>query len=164
MAEPVRRAILAADNAQPVYAVQTMEAVVSTPVSPRRFTLPLMCLFASVALALAAIGLAGVISYMVTQRTQEIGIRIALGARMRDVLWLVEGQTLKLAGLGLVLGMAGAFALSRSLSTMLHGISTQDPWTYAAVSLALTVVALVAGCIPARRAAQIDPVIALRQD
>ncbi|MCX6597651.1 MAG: ABC transporter permease [Acidobacteria bacterium] len=164
MAEPVRRAVLAADNSQPVYAVQTMETVVTTHVSQRRFTLLLMCLFAAVALALAAIGLAGVISYMVTQRTQEIGIRIALGAQIRDVVWLVEAQTLKLAGWGLLLGIVGALALSRSLSTMLFGISAQDPWTYVAVALALAAVALVAGYIPARRAARIDPVIALRQD
>jgi putative ABC transport system permease protein len=164
MAEPVRRAVLAADNSQPVYAVQTMETVVTTHVAQRRFTLLLMCLFAGVALALAAIGLAGVISFMVTQRTQEIGIRIALGARVKDVVWLVEAQTLKLAGWGLLLGIVGALALSRSLATMLFGISAQDPWTYVAVALALAAVALVAGYIPARRAARIDPVIALRQD
>ncbi len=99
----------------------------ATHVAQRRFTLLLMCLFAGVALALAAIGLAGVISYMVTQRTQEIGIRIALGTRVKDVVWLVEAETMKLAGWGLLLGIVGAFALSRSMSTMLFGISAQDP-------------------------------------
>lgn len=164
MAQSVRRKILEVDNAQPVYAIQTMTEVVSNSLSQKRFAMLLLGLFAGLALMLASIGLAGVISYMVTQRTKEIGIRIALGASRSHVLRMIEGQTLRLVTIGVIVGLAGAIAATRTLSTMLYGISPRDPVTFAGVAAALMLVALLAGLWPALRATRIDPVTALREE
>lgn len=163
-AEPVRRAILAADNSQPVFSVQTMDKVVAANVAQRKFSLLLMAVFAAVALVLAIIGLSGVISYMVTQRTQEIGIRMALGAQVKDVIWLVQRHALKLVIAGVIVGTIGAIFVTRTLASILFGVNPYDPVTFIAVVVLLVAVAAAAVYFPARRATRIDPVIALRQE
>lgn len=164
VAKAIRQTILSVDSSQPVYAIQTMSTVISNNLSQKRFALLLMALFAGIALLLAAIGLAGVISYMVAQRTREIGIRMALGAQPRQVLWMVESEALRMAALGGILGILGALALGQSLSTMLYGVSPRDPYTLAAVAAALMLIALTAAFVPAFRATRISPVIALREE
>lgn len=164
MAEPIRRTILSADSSQPVYAVQTMEEVISSNLAHRKFSLFLMGVFAVLALVLAVIGLGGVVSYMVAQRTQEIGIRVALGAKILDVIWMVESHALKLVGMGVLVGIAGSLLISRALEAILFDVSPYDPVTLIGVVLTLVLIAGLAGYVPARRAARIDPVIALRQE
>jgi putative ABC transport system permease protein len=144
--------------------VRPMTDVIEHSLAGRKLTLTLFALFAAVALALAASGLYGVIYYLVTQRTREIGIRIALGADRTRVVWLVLSQGALLVGLGIALGMIGALALSRLLGAMLYGVGAHDPITFASVPVLLALVAMVATLIPAWRAARVDPVIALRAD
>jgi putative ABC transport system permease protein len=149
---------------QPVYNVNSMEQLISSSVARRRFLRMVLVIFAGLALTLAAIGIFGVISYSVSRRTHEIGIRMALGAERRDVLRLVVGQGLGLALLGVAIGLAGAFAATRALSSLLYGISPTDPATFLGVSFLLTAVALLACYIPARRATKVDPIVALRYE
>ena len=144
--------------------VRTLEDVVGASVALRRLTLVLLGSFAGVALLLAAIGLYGVIAYVVTQRTREFGIRFALGASRRDVFRLVLGRGMRLVAIGLVLGMAGALNLTHMLTNLLYGIKPNDPLTFASVALLLLGVALFACWLPARRAAKIDPMEALRYE
>jgi predicted permease len=141
---------------------RTLEQVFSSSLGQHRLRLVLLGIFAAVALLIAAIGIYGVISYVVTQRTHEIGIRLALGARNRDVLKLVLGQGMKLALIGVMLGLAGAFALTRLIKSLLFGVSATDPLTFGLIALLLSCVALLACCLPARRATKVDPIIALR--
>jgi predicted permease len=164
LAGAVRREALALDPELPVYNVKTMDAAVDDSLSGRRFSLLLLGLFAAVALALAAVGVYGVMSYGVVQRTREIGIRMALGARQQDVLGLVVGDALRLAVLGVAMGLVLAFGLSRFLRGMLYGVSNFDPISYAGLTLILMLVALFAAWLPARRAAKVDPAIALRAE
>jgi putative ABC transport system permease protein len=164
LAQAIRRSILAVDSSQPVYAIQTMATVVSNNLSQKRFALLLMGLFAGIALLLAVIGLAGVISYMVAQRTREIGIRMALGAQPKQVLWMVESEALRMAAVGGVLGIVGALLLGQSLSTMLYGVSPRDPLTLGVVASALLLIAVAAAFVPAFRATRISPVVALREE
>jgi putative ABC transport system permease protein len=164
MASMVRSAIQSVDKDQPVYRVRTMEDVFAESVAQKRFSMFLLGLFAAVALVLAAVGLYGVMSYGVSQRTHEIGIRMALGARGPDVLKMVLGQGMVLALIGTGLGLAGAFVLTRVMSSLLFGISSTDPLTFISVPLILAAVALLACYIPARRATKVDPMVALRYE
>ncbi len=162
--DAIKAAIFRADRSQPIFAMQTMEEVIGKSVSQRRFALVLIALFAGLALFLAALGLYGVISYSVTQRTSEIGIRMALGAKASQVLWMVERQGLLLVGIGLIAGTLGALALTRFLEGMLFGIRPTDPLTFLGVGGTLLAVAAAACYLPARRASQVDPMVALRYE
>jgi putative ABC transport system permease protein len=140
-----------------------MDDVVANSLGTRRVSMQLFAVFAIAALLLAAIGIYGVMAYSVTQRTQEIGIRMALGAQKADVLALVIRQGMTLSVIGVVVGLAGAFALTRLLANLLFGVAATDPLTFVAIPLLLLFVALVACYLPARRAARLDPTIALAQ-
>jgi putative ABC transport system permease protein len=164
LVESVRQAIHEIDPAQPVANVRTLAEIVGASMAQRRLTVVLLGSFATVALLLAAIGLYGVIAYAVTQRTREIGIRFVLGASRRDVLQLVLGHGMKLVVIGLVLGVAGAFSLTHMLTKLLYEIKPTDPLTFIGVPAVLLVVALFASWLPARRAAEVDPMEALRYE
>src|SRR5262245_5175538 len=158
----VREQVLAVDKDQPITNIRTMERLMARSVAPRRFNLLLLGVFALVGLALAAVGLCGVMSYMVTQRTREIGVRMALGAQRGDVLRQVIGEGMKLALIGVLLGLGGALALTRLLKTLLFEVSATDPLTFIVIAALLIIVALLACWIPARRAASMDPLVSLR--
>jgi putative ABC transport system permease protein len=160
----VREAIRSLDPSLPVSEVRSMEQIVNAAFSEPRFIMLLLAVFAGVALILGAIGIYGVIAYMVSQRTHEIGVRMALGARAGDVRQLVVQQGAMLALIGVALGLAGAFLTTRVLSSLLYEVSTTDPVTYAAVAMLLGAVALLASYLPARRATRIDPMAALRAE
>jgi len=156
--------IWALDKDLPISSLASMDDIVSSSMWQPRFSMLLLGAFAGVALVLAAVGIYGVISYSVGQRTHEIGIRMALGAQPRDVLGLVVRQGAVLATAGLLIGLAGALAITRLLASLLYGVKTTDPLTFFAVSLLLAGVALFASYVPARRASKIDPILALRHD
>jgi ABC-type antimicrobial peptide transport system permease subunit len=162
LASAVRREIQAVDKDIPVIDVRSMDDVLDREVVQRRAQMLLLSIFAASALLLASIGIYGVLAYLVSQRTQEIGIRMALGASARDVLFTVAGQGLVLSIVGVVLGIAAALALSRVVSSLLFGVSPSDPPTFAAVAALLLGVAAVASYVPARRAMRIDPMLSLR--
>ena len=160
----VRRKVHEIDAEMPIATVRTMEQWVANSVAQPRLNAVLLAIFAAVALLIAAIGIYGVLSYSVSQRTREIGLRMAIGAQRASVMQLVvrEGMLVALAGIGA--GLAGALAVSRALATLLFGVQVRDPATFAAVTLALATVALAACYIPARRAARVDPMVALRDE
>jgi len=159
----LRREVQALDKDQPVYNLRTMDDVVTKSVGTRRIAMQLFAVFAVTALLLAALGIYGVMAYSVTQRTQEIGIRMALGAQKSDVLGLVIRQGMALAAIGVMVGLAGAFALTRVIGNLLFGVTATDPATFFAIPLLLLLVALVACYLPAHRAARLDPTKALAQ-
>jgi putative ABC transport system permease protein len=159
----VRNQISGVDKDVPVSNVSTMEQVVATSIAPRSFNMVLLTIFAVVALLLAAVGIYGVMSYSVTQRTHELGLRMALGARPSDVLKLVIKQGMMLALIGVAIGLIGAFVLMRLMSSLLYGIDASDPTTFGLIAGLLTLVALAACYFPARRATKVDPMIALRE-
>jgi putative ABC transport system permease protein len=160
----VRREVAAADRELAVFGVATMEQLLADSVALRRFSMLLLGVFACVAVALAGVGIYGVISYSVTQRTREIGVRVALGARPRDVLRLVLGRGLGLVSAGIALGLAGGLAATRVIEGLLFGVGARDPLTFAAVAALLAAVALAACLTPARRATKVDPMVALRYE
>ena len=160
----VRGEIAALNKTQPVFNVRTMEQIVSQSVAPRRFSMLLLSVFAVVALALASIGIYGMMSYAVTQRTREIGLRMTLGAQRGNVLRLVIGHGMKLAIIGVGLGLVAAIALTRTMKSLLFGVSATDPITFIAIALLLMIVALLACWVPARRATKVDPMVSLRYE
>jgi putative ABC transport system permease protein len=159
-----KKEIWGVDPDQPVTEIKTMDELVSTEAAGKRFVLQLIGIFAAIALVLAAVGIYGVVSYGTRQRTHEIGIRMALGARGQQILWLVAGQNAKWLLLGITAGIASALALTRLLGAYLYAVRPTDPLTFVGVTLLLLAVALLAVCIPARRATKVDPMVALRYE
>jgi len=164
LASALRDAVRAVDPTQPVSQIRLMSNMVNNSLAPRRFVVTVLGVFATMALAMALIGLYGVISYAVTQRTQELGVRMALGAQPAEILRLVLGQGMKLAGIGAAAGLVVSFAMSRFLRGELFHISPIDPLTFALMAAALVAAALLASYIPARRATRVDPMVALRYE
>jgi putative ABC transport system permease protein len=159
-----RSQVQAVDKDQPITNIRTMEEILARSVSQPRFNLSLLAVFAGIALSLAAIGIYGVMSYLVTQRTHEIGVRMALGAQTGDVLKLVIRQGMVLALTGVLIGLIIAFGLTRLLRNLLFDVSATDPLTFFSIALLLSLVALLASYLPARRATKIDPLVSLRCD
>jgi putative ABC transport system permease protein len=160
----LREAVHAVDPGQPVSDLKTMEQRVALSMGPRRSAVVLLTVFAIMAVGLAAVGLFGLIRYNVEQRTQEIGVRMAIGASSSDVLKMVLGEGLRLALVGVGVGLLAAFALTRVLAGLLYGVSATDPLTFVSMALLLTLVALLASWLPARRATRVDPLVALRYE
>jgi predicted permease len=159
-----RAAIREADREQPIARLGTLEETVSTSVASRRVSLFLLGLFAALALLLSAIGIYGVTAHSVTERTREMGLRLALGAQRGGVLRLVVGEAGALVGAGVLLGLAAGFALTRVMTSLLYGVAATDPATFAGVALGLTGIALAAAYLPGRRATRVDPMVALRSE
>jgi putative ABC transport system permease protein len=164
VAQAVRQAVRSIDADQPLSQVRTMDALLEESVGQRRLAMLLLGLFAGIALLLASIGIYGVMSYSVAQRSHEIGIRMALGAARAHVLRLVMGQGMTLVLIGLVLGVLGALLVTRLLASQLFGVEPTDPATFSIVALVLCGVAVVATLVPALRATRVDPLVAVRQE
>ena len=164
LAVSVKQALAEIDPNQPVTNIMTMENVLSASLGDYRFYMEMLGIFAGVAVLLAAVGIYGVMSYSVSERTHEIGIRMALGASPGDVLGLIAKLGLKLTCIGVAIGVAMAFGVTRLISTFLFGVKPTDPLTYAVVALSLAAIALLACYIPARRATHVAPMIALRHE
>jgi putative ABC transport system permease protein len=164
MTNAIRNEILAVDKDQAVFNVTTLEQLLGESILLRRFFMLLLGGFAFLALVLAAVGIYGVMSYVVTQRTPEIGLRMALGAQVSDVLKLIVGNGMKLALIGIAIGLSGSFAATRLLTKLLFGVTATDSRTFVIVSGVLAVVVLLACYIPARRATKVDPLVALRYE
>src|SRR3989440_10226424 len=157
----VRRELQSIDPDQPIANVRTLEIVTADSIAPRRMSMVLLGAFAGIALLLASVGIYGVISYLIVQRTHEIGVRMALGAQRSDVLRLIVGHAAKLVGIGTIIGLVLAFFSTRTLSALLYNVGAFDAATFALVTVALAAVALLASYIPALRATRADPMIAL---
>jgi putative ABC transport system permease protein len=164
LVQSIRNELAQMDKDQPLYNVRTMEQVMSESIARQRFSMLLIAVFAAVGLMLACVGIYGVMSYTVAQRTHEIGVRMALGASAGDVLKMVVRQGMTLAFIGTGLGLVAAFLLTRLLSSLLFSVSVTDPVTFVLISLLLMIVALLACFIPARRATRVDPMVALRYE
>jgi putative ABC transport system permease protein len=162
--EPLRKTVLSIDPLQPIDKVHPMEELLSEFVSQPRFNMLLLGLFAAVALLLSAIGVYGVMAYSVTQRTHEIGVRMALGAQRGDVLRMILNQALKLAGIGVVVGVVGALMATRALGSLLFGVKPADPSTFLGITLLLATITVLAGLVPALRATRVDPMVALHYE
>ena len=164
MAGAVREAIVKLNSQNVMYEARTMEAIIADSLAARRFSMILLGIFATLALLLSSIGIYGVISYVVGQRTREIGIRMALGAQRSTVLWLVLGEGMKMAMTGVIVGIVAAAGLTRFMSQLIYGVSAADPLTFTGVIIVLTTVAFAACYVPARRATHVDPLVALRYE
>ena len=164
LSRPSGSAVVSLDPEQPIYTVQTLEEAMALSAFQQRLSAILLGIFAAIALALAAIGIYGVMAYAVTARTREIGVRLAVGAQRREVIWLVLGQVLTLSCLGLALGIGGLFLAGRGLRGLLVGVSPNDPMTIGLAATGLGIVALLAGWSPAWRASRVDPIQALRSE
>jgi len=164
LAAAVRGQIAALNKDQAVFNVRTMEQILAQPLATRRFSMLLLTVFAAAALALASLGIYGLMSYAVAQRTREIGVRMALGAQVGHLLKLVIGQGMKLALVGVAIGLVASLALTRTVKALLFGVSATDPLTFAAIALLLVLVALLACFVPARKATKVDPMNALRSE
>ena len=164
LAAPLRVILRELDPAVPVYKVDTVETLVARASAEQLFVMRLLAGFAVVAVLLAAIGLYGVVSYGVSQRTREVGVRMALGAQRQDVLRLVLAGGMSLVGAGIVVGLLAAAAATRFLDALVYGVSTNDGLTFAVATSVLVIVALTAHWVPIRRALRVDPAVALRQD
>jgi putative ABC transport system permease protein len=162
VAAAVRQEVRNVDQDLPVARLQTMEQLMSSSITRQRFNVLLITIFGALALLLAGVGLYGVMSYLVTQNIRELGIRMALGAQIKDVLRLVIGQGLRLTLIGVAIGLVGAMGLTRLIQALLFGVSATDPLTFFVVTLLLAIVAVCACYFPARRATKVDPIIALR--
>ncbi|HEV8368987.1 MAG TPA: FtsX-like permease family protein [Pyrinomonadaceae bacterium] len=160
----VRGQIAALNKDQAVFNVRTMEQIVSQNVAARRFSMLLLTVFALVALVLASIGIYGIMSYSVAQRTREIGLRMTLGAQRGNVLSMVIGQGMKLALVGVAVGLVASVALTRTMKSLLFGVSATDPLTFVSIAFLLALVGLLACWVPARRATKVDPMVALRYE
>jgi len=160
----IRDQVRQIDPDQPIYGIRTMDQIRSESVTSERLNLTLLSLFAAIALVLAIVGIYGVMSYSVTQRTHEIGIRMAIGAQRRDVFKMIIGQGMLLAVIGVVFGLVGAFGLTRLMASMLFGVEPTDPLTFGSIALLLSGVALLACYLPGRRATKVDPVVSLRYE
>jgi predicted permease len=158
----VRRAVEQLDSRDVIYGVETMDEVIAGSLAARRLSMLLLAVFAMLALLLSCVGVYGVISYVVGQRTREIGVRMALGAQPKDVMRLVLAQGARMALVGVAAGLAAALGLTRLMANQLFGVTAHDPLTFAAVAIVLTMVALLACYLPARRAVRVDPLVALR--
>ncbi len=163
-ARELQSAVASVAPAVPIYQLSTMQHKISSTLERSHFDTFLLTIFAAVALLLSSVGIYGVLSYMVAQRTRDIGIRMALGASRGQIVWNVLGFGVRLAGIGLAIGLAGALAATRLLSSMLYGVRSTDAFTFIAVSLILLGVALLASYLPARRAMRVDPIVALRYE
>jgi putative ABC transport system permease protein len=164
LAAAVKKAVVELNPDQPVTGIMSMQQSLAQSIGDSRFYARLLEIFALIALLLAAIGIYGSMSYFVTERTHEIGIRVALGAQRASILGLVAGLGLKLSGIGVAIGVALALCLTRAIARFLFGVTATDPVTFAAVGLGLLAIALVACYIPARRATKVDPMVALRHE
>jgi predicted permease len=160
----IRAMVEKMNSQQAIFRIATFDRIVSDSVASQRFTMILLCTFAAIALGLVSIGIYGVISYVVGQRTQEIGMRVALGAQREDVLRLVMGDGATMAIIGVLIGIAGAVGLTRLMAQMLFGVSVHDPFTFVGVAILLLLIALLASYVPARRAMRVDPIVALRHE
>ena len=164
LVQPIRGKVAEMNSQELVYEPHSYDDLISRSLADKRFSMALLGVFAALALVLSSIGVYSVISYLVGQRTHEIGIRMALGAQQRHVLMMVLGEGTKTALIGVGVGLAAALGLTRLMASVLYGVSATDPLTFVAVAIVLTGVALVACYIPARRAMRVDPIIALRYE
>ena len=162
LAAAARQAVREIDPALPAFAMTPLRDVINDSVAQRRFSMLLLAAFAATALFLAAVGIYGVVAYSVSQRTREIGVRLAIGAERRDVLALVVGGGMKLAAVGVAIGLAGALGLTQLITTMLYNVTPFDPLSYAVTASVLLTIAAIACYVPARRAMNVDPMVALR--
>ncbi len=164
LGDAIRGEVQSIDPGIPVFAVRTLNEVVAKSLADRRFALTILAVFAGVALLLASIGIYGVMAYTFSQRTHEIGVRVALGAQRSDILRMALGEGMLLVAIGLGVGLIGAAIVTRFLRSMLFSVTATDPLTFASIALLLAAVALFACFIPAQRATQVDPLVALRED